>query len=247
MSELLSLITRQLQAVATMRDIARHGNLLETIAGVQDWQSQRMLLTHGDMLHQPRYAPALHFFVQQVYCSQDFSQWEQDIGRLVPKLGKYLPTSGLVSLGHALQLNTLSFELDHAMACRLRAQDINRHSYAAAYRSCDNQPKRQQQLQLLQSLGESLAAAVTTKGIGTLLMLSRGPAKKAGFQELHQLLRHGHKTVKRLGEVHDFMQPIVEREQHLLTALFDPAAANPLPDIPVINPGTGGLKYAPDL
>jgi hypothetical protein len=236
MPDLLRHISRQLHGIATMRDIARDAKLLPIITAVQDWQGQRMLVTHEDMLLQPRYAPALHFFVEQVYGPQDFSQRDQDIARLVPKLGKYLPTSILVSLRDALQLNALSFELDYAMAYKLRAQDINRQHYAAAYRSCGNQPQRQQQLQLLQALGNHLATAVATKGISTLLMLSRRPAKKAGLQVLHQFLQHGHKTFKHLGEADDFILPIVHREQQLMNALFDPTAANPLPDIPVIIP-----------
>ncbi|MFT6899177.1 MAG: hypothetical protein ACJA13_003610 [Paraglaciecola sp.] len=234
MPDLLSHISRQLHGIATMTDIARKAKLLPIITAVQDWQSQRMLATHEAMLHQPRYAPALHFFVQQVYGPQDFSQRDQDIARLVPKLGKYLPTSILVSLGDALQLNALSFELDCAMANKLRTQDIDRQHYAAAYRSCNNQPQRQQQIKLLQALGNNLAAAVAIKGISTLLMLSRGPAKKAGLQVLHQFLQQGYKTFKRLGKVDDFILPIVHREQQLMNDLFDPAEANPLPDIPVI-------------
>lgn len=236
MPDLISHITRQLHAVATMREIARDANLLDTITDVQDWQCQRILATHQEMLHQPRFAPALHFFVDHVYGPQDFSQRDQDIGRLVPKLGKYLPASALVSLGDALQLNALSFELDYALARNLKSQTIDRQLYAGAYLNCDNQPQRQTQLQLMQALGNHLADAVATKGISTLLMLSRRPAKKAGLGVLHQFMSSGHKAFKHLGKADDFILPIVQREQQLMTALFDPAEDNPLPMIPLYTP-----------
>jgi hypothetical protein len=67
------------------------------------------------------------------------------------------------------------------------------------------------------------------KGISTLLVLSRKPAKLAGVLSLHEFLEHGFKAFKKLGEVDDFVNPVVNFEQQLLTQLFDKSAANPLP------------------
>jgi hypothetical protein len=60
-------------------------------------------------------------------------------------------------------------------------------------------------------------------------MLSRKPAKLAGVLALHEFLEHGFKAFKKIGEVDDFIKPVVKQEQELLTQLFDKSAPNPLP------------------
>jgi hypothetical protein len=60
-------------------------------------------------------------------------------------------------------------------------------------------------------------------------MLSRKPAKLAGVISLHEFLEHGFKAFKSLGEVEDFINPVANYEQTLLTQLFDKSAPNPLP------------------
>lgn len=236
MPELINHIARQLDAMSTMREIAQEANLLAQIRAVQEWQSARMLLTHSDLLLQPRFSPAMHFFVEQLYGPQDFSQRDQDITRLVPKMAKYLPNRALSILGDALELNALCFELDFAMAGKLRGQQITRQSYATAYLNCANQTQRQQQITLLQTLGTNLAEAVATKGISTLLMLARRPAKKAGLLSLYQFLHQGHHVFKRLGKADDFILPIVQREQQLMINLFAPEQINLLPDVTRVSP-----------
>lgn len=235
MSESVSHIARHLHAVSTMRQIAKDANLLSGIGAIQEWQCQRMQLTYSDLRRQPRFAPAMDFFVEQLYGPQDFSQRDQDILRLLPKLAKYLPDSALNTLACASELNALSFELDFAMARKLRGQQVDRQYYAAAYLACANQTQRQQQIMLLHTLGNNLAKTVATRGISTLLILSRRPAKKAGLLSLHQFLQQGHQAFKRLGKADDFILPIVRREQQLTADLFNPAMANPLPDMPVVN------------
>ena len=229
MSDSIKQISRHLHGVNTMREIAEQANILETIRAVQNWQCQRLLLSHQEMYQQKRFKPAVEFFVEELYGPKEFSQRDHDIARVVPRMAKLLPEKALVSLASALHLNALSFELDFAMARKLHGLTIDRDSYAQAYRECNNQVLRQQQINYILTLGRDLANVVRMKGISTLLVLSRKPAKLAGVIALHEFLEHGFKAFKKLGEVDDFVIPVVNFEQALLTQLFDKSAANPLP------------------
>lgn len=212
-----------------MREIAEKANMPETMRAVQNWQCRRLLLSHQEMYQQKRFKPAVEFFISELYGPKDFSQRDQDIARVVPKMAKLLPEKALISLASALHLNALSFELDFALARKLHGLTIDRDSYAQAYRDCNNQVQRQQQIGYIKTLGRDLGEVVRMKGISTLLMLSRKPAKLAGVLALHEFLEHGFKAFKKLGAVEDFVNPVVNYEQELLTQLFDKSATNPLP------------------
>jgi hypothetical protein len=229
MSDSIKQISRHLHGVNTMREIAEQANILETMRAMQNWQCQRLLLSHQEMYQQKRFKPAVEFFVEELYGPKEFSQRDHDIARVVPKMANLLPENALVSLASALHLNALSFELDFTMARKLHGLTIDRDSYAQAYRECNNQVLRQQQINYILTLGRDLANVVQMKGITTLLVLSRKPAKLAGVIALHEFLEHGFKAFKKLGEVDDFVIPVVNFEQALLTQLFDKSAANPLP------------------
>lgn len=229
MSDSVKQIMRHLHTVKTIQEIAEKSHMLKTIQDVQAWQCQRLLISHQDMYQQVRFKSAVEFFVDELYGPKDFSQRDQDIARLVPKMAKLLPEKALVSLASALHLNALSLELDFEMARNLQEKPVNRESYALAYFECNNQTSRQRQIDYIQTLGRDLADVVKMKGISLLLKLSRKPAKLAGVLALHEFLEAGFKAFKNLGDVNDFVNPVVAREQYILTQLFDPTAPNPLP------------------
>lgn len=229
MSDSIKQIIRHLHTVKTIHEIAEKNDTLKHIRTIQAWQCQRLLISHQDMYQQPRFKSAVEFFINELYGPKDFSQRDQDIAKVVGKMAKLLPEKALVSLASALHLNAISFELDFDMARQLKDKPINRDSYAQAYLACNNQTTRQKQIDYIQTLGGELADVVKMKGISMLLKLSRKPAKLAGLLVLHEFLESGFKAFKNLGDVNDFVNPVVAREQHILTQLFDPTAANPLP------------------
>lgn len=132
MTDISKQIIRHLHSVKTMQEIAHKANLLTTIRALQTWQCQRLLLSHQLLYQQDNYRAALDFFISELYGATDFSQRDQDIARVAPKMSKLLPDKALQSLASALQLNSLSFELDFAMAKLLQDKDINRDTYLAA-------------------------------------------------------------------------------------------------------------------
>jgi hypothetical protein len=214
-----------------MQEIAEKAGLMPSIRAVQAWQCKRLLVSHQEMYQQKRFKPAVEFFINELYGPNDFSQRDQDIARIVPKMSKFLPEKALQSLASALHLNTLSFELDFDLAQKLMGVDINRDSYAKAYVSCDNLTTRQQQIDYIRTLGNDLADVVKMKGISSLLFISRKPAKMAGVLALHEFLDKGFKSFKNLGNVEDFITPVVNKEHEIMQQLANPNSPNPLPNV----------------
>jgi len=231
MSEHTKQIIRHLHGLKTMQEIAEKAGLMTTIRAVQAWQCKRLLATHQQMYQQKRFKPAVEFFINELYGPNDFSQRDQDIARIVPKMSKFLPEKALQSLASALHLNTLSFELDFDLAKKLVDTEINRDTYAKAYISCNNLTTRQQQIDYIRTLGNDLADVVKLKGISSLLFISRKPAKMAGVLALHEFLEKGFKSFKNLGNVEDFITPVMDREHQIMQQLANPNLPNPLPDV----------------
>lgn len=231
MATTLDLIISHLQHAEKLQHKTQALGLVDKLRTLQDWQTKRLLATYKDLWESKRFRPAMEFFIDELYGPKDFSQRDQEIARVVPKMSKLLPKQALQSLEAALRLNSLSYEMDLSLTEHIGGAVITRDSYAVAYRKCDNKAQREQQIVLLEGLGEDLADVVKIKGISALLMLSRKPAKVAGVESLHSFLETGYKSFKRLGKVDDFIDPIVTRERQLMEALFDESTENPLPEI----------------
>ena len=231
MSDSTKQIIRHLHNIRTMQEIADKAGLTDAIRAVQVWQCKRLLTSHQQMYQQKRFKPAVEFFINELYGPNDFSQRDQDIARVVPKMSKFLPEKALQSLALALHLNTLSFELDLSLAKKLVDTEINRDSYANAYVDCDDLAKRQQQIDYIRNLGNDLAEVVKIKGISSLLFISRKPAKMAGVLVLHEFLVKGFKAFKNIGDVEDFIIPLVNKEHQIMQQLVNPNFPNPLPDV----------------
>jgi hypothetical protein len=233
MSNTLEKIIQHLQQTEQMQRLITEQNLTDSIQKLQTWQTKRLLITHNDLWHSKRFKPAMQFFVDELYGPRDYSQRDIELARVAPKMAKILPNKGLVSLQAALKLNCLSLELDIALVQELGSEEINRGRYFNCYRRCNNQPKREEQIGLLEDLGLDLAQVVNISGISAILMLSRKPAKIAGVKSLHAFLEKGFKSFKKLGEVHDFIDPIINRERALMHSLYSANGPidNPLPEV----------------
>jgi hypothetical protein len=204
---------------------------------LQDWQCQRLLVSHDDLAKQQRYQKAMAFFVEELYGPKDFSQRDADLVRVIPKLAKVLPEKAMNAMNDALSLNALSFDLDMEMAQYLNkhfaTQSINRDSYAQAYRSVGRKDDRESQITIISHLGDQLADVIKVRGIGMLISMSRRPAKMAGLLALHEFLDRGFNAFKAIGDVQSFIQPVLERETRLMEILLSENTTlpedNPLP------------------
>ena len=233
MSNMLEKIMQDLLETQQLRLLVEQQNLTQAIRELQVWQTNRLLITHADLWHSKRFKPAMQFFIEEIYGPKDFAERDMELAQVVPNMAKVLPKKGLKSLQAALRLNCLSLELDIVLVQKLGGKEINRSTYFDSYRLSDNQSKREEQIQLLEDLGLDLAQVVKITGVSAMLMLSRKPAKLAGVESLHHFLETGFKSFKKLGEVHDFIDPIISRERALMHSLFSAngPTENPLPEI----------------
>jgi hypothetical protein len=226
-------IRESLQAIENMNLLIIEQGLTEAIRKLQTWQTDRLLVTHDDLWNSKRFKPAMQFFVDELYGPRDFSQRDVEVARAVPKMTKIIPSKGLASLQTALRLNCLSLELDIALVQQLGSEVINRSRYFDCYRQSSNQSQREEQIQLLEQLSLDLPKVVKVPGISIILMLSRKPAKVAGVETLHAFLEKGFNSFKKLGNIHEFIDPVISREREMMHALFSAKGPteNPLPEI----------------
>lgn len=230
-------IIKHIHRVNALRDLANQLGIMPTIHQLQQWQCERLLVTHDDLAQQKRYQKAMAFFVEELYGPKDFSQRDADLVRVIPKLAKVLPDKAMMAMGDALSLNALSFDLDMAMAQYLQTHftdaPINRDSYALAYREVARMEDRTHQIDIISHLGDQLADVVKVRGIGMLISLSRRPAKLAGLLALHEFLERGFDAFKALGDVQSFIEPVLVREKAIMHALLSDdltlPEGNPLP------------------
>jgi hypothetical protein len=233
MSNALDQILKNLQEIEQMNLLITQQGLTETIRKLQTWQTNRLLTTHDDLWNSKRFRSPMQFFADEIYGPKDFSERDIELARAVPKMAKVLPKKGLQSLQTAIRLNSLSLELDIALAQKLGNEAINRNSYFDCYRQSGSQFQREEQIKLLETLSFDLPKVVKTPGISVILRLSRKPAKIAGVGVLHEFLENGFNSFKKVGDVNDFINPVINRERAMMNALFSASglSENPLPEV----------------
>ncbi|MCW8108323.1 hypothetical protein OPS25_07430 [Alteromonas ponticola] len=237
MNQTVQPLIQHLHRLNAKRELVERMGQLDNIHQLQAWQCERLLASHQDLAQQKRYQDAMSFFVDELYGPKDFSQRDADIARVIPKLAKVLPDKAMLALEDAIALNALSFDLDLEVTEALEGQEINRDTYAVAYRKVGRQADRQKQLDLIYDLGMQLNDVIKIKGIGMLIKFARRPAKIAGLLTLHEFLERGFNAFKVIGDVHGFVDPVITREKELMETLLSPdtdlTQHNPLPHVKI--------------
>ncbi len=231
MSSTVNKMVGYIDAAEKIHNRIAEQNLINEIRTLQHWQMKRLLITHDDLNQKKRYKPAIQFLADEIYGPHDFSERDSEFARVVPKMAKVLPEKALISLEAALKLNYLAVKLDFTLVQHLGNRSLDRTTYFDAYRASDNQECREEQIAVLEALSADLAQVVKIPGISALLLVSRKPAKAAGFGNMQAFLERGFKAFKKIGKIEDFIHPIISREKQLLNQLFssENETQNPLP------------------
>lgn len=208
-------IISDLRKVQAQREIADAMSLLPKVRALQDWQCKRLLCTHQTFVNQPRFEKAMRFFVDELYGPKDFSERDADLVRVIPKLASMLPQKAIGALHDAVSVNALSFDLDLALVNHLDGE-LNEQSYAMAYRDMGRLDDRIQQIDTIYALGEQLADVVQIRGVTMLIKIARKPAQMAGLLSLHEFLERGFNAFRKMGNVHEFIDPVVEKEREIM-------------------------------
>ena len=189
------------------------------------WQARRLEQTYTELRREPRFVPALDFFLTDLYGPNEFTRRDADLKRALAQLKRALPARLLELLCMALELQVLTLELDEQIASNLQGRIIDASSYAAAYRVVGRPSDRQRQIDLIVRIGEDLGELVQQRWMGLALSAAHIPAHVAGFGVLQGFLERGFQAFRSLGNARDLLAIIRQRETELMNSLLRGDAA----------------------
>lgn len=201
----------------------RHDFPLAQFEVLQSWQLERLTVTFKDLYEQEGYSHAVEFFVSDLYGGLDFRERDQEMGRVMPIMIRFLPDKALVALAEAFELQAISLEYDFLMAEHMVQQgvgELDMEAYCSVYRACSDRAGRERQIQLFPKIGRDLTKLVRKSIVNYLLRMLRGPAHAAGFGHLQEFLETGLASFRALEDPDYFVETIYHREWHSMERLF---------------------------
>jgi hypothetical protein len=187
---------------------------------VRAFQQARLATTHADLLASNQFGPAAHFFLTELYSTEDLTQRDADIERVIKILVRFLPEKALATLAAALEMDALSEHLDGEMVAALRSVQNNKESlkidavaYQRAYRSVGKPEQRLRQIALTQSIGGALDQLARKPLLRGLLRMMRTPAAAGGVAGLHEFLERGYAAFTHMKDGQAFISSIANRER----------------------------------
>jgi hypothetical protein len=183
------------------------------------YQQARLARTHADLLASTEFGPAAHFFLTELYSTEDLTQRDADIERVIKILVKFLPDKALSTLAAALEMDALSEQLDSDLVTALRAHqresaplEIDSKRYRSAYREVGEPELRLRQIALTQSIGGALDQLARKPLLRMMLRMMRAPAVAGGVGGLHEFLERGYAAFAHMNNGQAFITSIADRE-----------------------------------
>lgn len=219
-------LARRLACHQALHDPVREPrNRLRWLPELRRWQARRLEHSFTRFLQDPGTRPAARFFLNDVYGDHDFSRRDADIAKVMPMMQGLLPRPLLASVADGIELGVLTQAFDLRMAEALDRLAPTRRRlddalYMQAYRAVGLPRLRRHQITLIGHLGHGLGAGLRMPKVGTLLRLSRLPAKAAGLAQLQGFLERGFDAFARLGDIDGFLGDIDRSERAISHRLF---------------------------
>ena len=187
---------------------------------VRAFQQNRLAETHAELLASKTYGPAALFFLTELYSTEDMTQRDADIERVIKVLVRFLPDKALATLATALEMDALSEQLDGRMAVALRSTQNNKQPlkidarrYQNAYLTVGRPEQRLRQIALTHSIGSALDQLARKPLLRGLLRMMRTPAEAGGVGGLHQFLERGYAAFAHMDDGQAFIKSIARRER----------------------------------
>jgi len=185
------------------------------------WQSKRLRATYADIAREQRYARAIEFFQTDLYGPGDFSRRDTDLARVTPMMVRVLPEGVIVMVLRAMELSTLSHELDRALLAQLAVSaPLSVATYCDAYRALGKRHQRERQIELIVTIGRAMDHYVGKPLVRSTLAAMRQPARLAGLGTLQHFLERGVAAFRRMNGAGEFLATIETRETALMNAIF---------------------------
>jgi hypothetical protein len=216
--QLDELLTRKRRLEASACQAA---DFLARLRELRAWQAARLASTYRDFRADPRYAPAVEFFLNDLYGPEEFSARDRDLARAWRYLKRALPAAAMEVLAQAIELDVLTLELDHALVRVLAPGAVTDASYAAAYRAAGDRAARTRQIGLIVGIGEDLSRIVRRVWLGPLLQAAHMPAHAAGFGALQDFLERGYAAFRTMQDAGHLMRAIANRETDFMQAMLE--------------------------
>jgi hypothetical protein len=222
-------LARMQELMARSRDLRRRVVAQRDLSGVRrllaEYQARRLAETYADFAAQPRYRLAVEFFLKDLYGPVDYRQRDADVERIFPVMSRVLSGAALDAVTRALELRTLSEELDARMVEILTsglgvAGALDAASYAEAFRRCDDRRGRLRQVELIEQIGRTLEEVVHHPVTYATVMAARLPARLAGFGELQDFIERGLRAFRHMHGAKEFIAAVGERERSMLDEIF---------------------------
>lgn len=195
---------------------------------LQQWQRARLSRSFADFARQEGYRRAVYFFLSELYGGLDFRERDQDMGRVLPVMIRFLPDYALATMSEAFELQAISLEYDMDMAAYMAQRwpgkqdldSLDMERYCEAYRASSDRAGRERQIVLIRKLGYDLDKLVRLPLVNSLVRLMRGPAHLAGFGKLQQFLEEGLAAFRALPDAGLFIETIYQRETDAMQKMF---------------------------
>lgn len=218
--ELLESFKSNLESAKSLREAVKaNPELYASKCALKKYQTKRMETTHQNLLDDPETRGAALFFLSEVYSEKDLSQRDKDLTALTPIIEKTFPESTLRTVALAMELDHLTERLDIQMAMKL-GPDFTEEEYNEAFKTVGSHEERIHQLEMVQTLGDSLAGLVKIKGLYTLIKMMRKPARMANLEEIHDFMEKGFGFFKDTKDPKAFIRGIIEKERKLMEAMY---------------------------
>lgn len=218
---LISTMREKLNAVKKEReDTKLNPVLLNAKTTLKNYQVERLKIDHFDLLNNYKTKGAAEFFLKEIYSMKDLTQRDKDVEKLIPIMETAFPLNALEVITEAVVLDSLTESLDSKMALALGSA-FTEEQYLKAFREVTLREDREKQIDLVESLGKSLAQLVRIPLLATTLKMMRIPAKLAGVYNLHEFLETGFTVFKNTGDPEKFVNTLVSRERALLKEIYE--------------------------
>ena len=214
-------ILEPLHTVDAQRTLrAADPRLAARVQAVKQYQHRRFQHTYADLLTQPRYAKATHFFLEELYGPVDFTRRDAQFKRVIPALVRLFPREVVLTVQALGELHALSETLDTAMGGKVADGALAAASYTAAWQAVGRSADRQQQIVLTRRVGDALDGYTRNPLLRHSLRLMRTPARLAGMGELQAFLERGFDTFRDMRGAAEFLNTVERREREFAAALF---------------------------
>lgn len=220
-------IHQALETVAFLRaQQSGDAELADASKQIKRFQAARFQATYGDLLRTPRYEPATHFFLHELYGDQDYAERDQQFARIASTIARLFPQAVVNTAAALANVHALTEQLDNDMARQwllLLQQDSSASAtqrYVDCWQLVGDRLARQRQLEVVLALGQSLNDLTKKPGLRTLLKMMRAPAAAAGLASLQKFLESGFDAFAAMRGADEFLALIKQREAAWIEALF---------------------------